>query len=66
MKLQPFYFNYSFTPLFDSDGKVYVVMNTAADVTDLVLAKQQVEQSENNFRSMILQAAGGYVHIAGA
>ena len=55
-KLQPFYFNYSFTPLFDSDGKVYGVMNTAADVTDLVLAKQQVEQSENNFRSMILQA----------
>jgi PAS domain S-box-containing protein len=55
-QLQPFYFNYSFTPLFDSDGKVYGVMNTAADVTDLVLAKQQVEQSERNFRSMILQA----------
>ena len=55
-QLQPFYFNYSFTPLFNSDGKVYGVMNTAADVTDLVLAKQQVEQSERNFRSMILQA----------
>jgi len=55
-ELQPFYFNYSFTPLFDSEGKVYGVMNTAADVTDLVLAKQQVEQSELNFRSMILQA----------
>jgi PAS domain S-box-containing protein len=55
-QLQPFYFNYSFTPLFDSVGKVYGVMNTAADVTDLVLAKQQVEQSERNFRSMILQA----------
>ena len=55
-KLQPFYFNYSFTPLFDSNGRVYGVMNTAADVTDLVLAKQQVEQSERNFRSMILQA----------
>lgn len=55
-ELQPFYFNYSFTPLFDSEGKVYGVMNTAADVTDLVMAKQQVEQSERNFRSMILQA----------
>ena len=55
-KLNPFYFNYSFTPLFDTSGKVYGVMNTAADVTDLVLAKQQVEQSERNFRSMILQA----------
>jgi PAS domain S-box-containing protein len=55
-QLQPFYFNYSFTPLFDNRGKVYGVMNTAADVTDLVIAKQQVEQSESNFRSMILQA----------
>jgi PAS domain S-box-containing protein len=55
-QLQPFYFNYSFTPLFDNKGKVYGVMNTAADVTDLVMAKQQVEQSESNFRSMILQA----------
>src|SRR5690606_6339715 len=27
-----FYFNYSFTPLFDASGKVYGVMNTAADV----------------------------------
>ena len=55
-KLKPFYFNYSFTPLLDASGKVYGVMNTAADVTDLNEAKQQVEQSEKNFRSMILQA----------
>jgi PAS domain S-box-containing protein len=55
-KLRPFYFNYSFTPLFDSEGKVYGVMNTAADVTDLNLAKQKAEQSEKNLRSMVLQA----------
>ncbi len=55
-KLQQFYFNYSFTPLYDTQGKVYGVMNTAADVTDLNLAKQKIEQSERNFRSMILQA----------
>ncbi|MBO9682581.1 MAG: PAS domain-containing protein, partial [Flavisolibacter sp.] len=55
-KLQPFYFNYSFTPLFNSDGSVYGVMNTAAEITDLVTAKQQVEQSERNFRNMILQS----------
>jgi PAS domain S-box-containing protein len=52
----PYYFNYSFTPLFDVSGKVYGVMNTGADVTDLNLAKQKVEQSEKNFRNMILQA----------
>jgi PAS domain S-box-containing protein len=54
--LQPFYFNYSFTPLYTSDGSIYGVMNTAAEITDLHQAKQQVEQSERNFRSMILQA----------
>lgn len=51
-----YYFNYSFTPLYDSNGKVYGVMNTAADVTDLNLANQRFEQSERNFRSIILQA----------
>ncbi len=55
-KLQPFYFNYSFTPIYDLDGNIYAVMNTAAEVTDIVIAKQKVEQSEQNFRNMILQA----------
>jgi PAS domain S-box-containing protein len=55
-KLTVFYFNYSFTPLLDAEGKIYGVMNTAADVTDLNIAKQKVEQSEKNIRSMILQA----------
>jgi PAS domain S-box-containing protein len=55
-KLKEFYFNYSFTPLLDKSGQVYGIMNTAADVTDLYLAKKQVEYSEQNFRNMILQA----------
>lgn len=54
--LQPFYFNYSFTPLFDANRNVYGVMNTAAEITDLVMARMQVEQSEKNFRNIILQA----------
>lgn len=55
-KQQSFYFNYDFTPLFDGNGKIYGVMNTAADVTDLNLAKIKVEQSERNFRNMVKQA----------
>lgn len=55
-KLQPYYFNYSFTPLHDIQGNVYGVMNTAAEITDLNVAKLKVEQSERNFRNMILQA----------
>ncbi len=55
-RLQTYYFNYSFTPLFDQEGNVFGVMNTAADVTDLNIAKQKVEQSERNFRNMVKQA----------
>lgn len=55
-KLREFYFNYSFTPLYDAGGNIYGVMNTAAEVTDIVMAKKQVEQSERNFRSMVAQA----------
>lgn len=55
-KLQPFYFNYSFTPLYDASGKIYGVMNTAADVTDLKMMHNQLEKSEQNLRNIILQA----------
>ncbi|WP_256009388.1 PAS domain-containing protein [Desertivirga xinjiangensis] len=55
-KLKTFYFNYSFTPLYDLQGNIYGVMNTAADVTDLNLAKQQIQQNERNLHNMILQA----------
>ena len=45
-RLQTFYFNYSLTPLHDLSGTVYGVMHTAADVTDLNVAKQKVEESD--------------------
>lgn len=54
--LQPFFFNYSFTPLYDAHGNIYGVMNTTAEVTDLVIATKKIEQSEKNFRNIILQA----------
>ncbi len=40
-RLQPFYFNYSFTALYNDEGRIYGVMNTAAEVTDVVTAKQK-------------------------
>lgn len=53
---RPFYFNYIFTPLFDEKGTIYGVMNTAADVTELNLAKVNVEHSEARFRALIEEA----------
>ena len=52
-QLIPYYFNYSFTPLFDADGSVYGVMNTAADVTALETARQQLEESEAAQRNAV-------------
>ncbi len=56
---QTFYYNYSFTPLRDSQGRVHSVLNTAADVTDLVLVRQRLEanttellESEARFRTL--------------
>jgi hypothetical protein len=65
-KLQPFYFNYSFTPLFDADGTIYGVMNTAAEITDMVLARQKVEQSEERFQNLVREAPVGIVVLTGA
>ncbi len=53
---RPYWFNYSFTPLFDTEGNVYGVMNTGVDNTDLMLAKMKVEENEMNMRNTILKA----------
>ncbi|HYI77111.1 MAG TPA: PAS domain-containing protein [Chryseolinea sp.] len=58
-KLQTFYFNYGLTPLYDIGGNIYGVMNTGVDLTDLNIAKKQIEESEQNIRSMVLQSPIG-------
>ncbi len=55
-KLKEHYFNYSFTPLYNSKGNIYGVMNTAADVTDINFAAQKVLESEKQLRNTILKA----------
>ncbi len=40
------YFDYSFTPLYDEDQNVYGVMNTAADVTELNIAKIERQEAQ--------------------
>jgi PAS domain S-box-containing protein len=55
-QVRTLYFNYSFIPLRDPIGQVYGVMATGADVTDLNLAKRQLEENEKNMRNTILKA----------
>ncbi len=55
-KLKEHYFNYSFTPLYDAKGKVYGILNTAADVTDINFANRKVQESEKHLKNTILTA----------
>jgi PAS domain S-box-containing protein len=55
-ELQLFYYNYSFKPLKDSDGNVWGILNTAADVTELVLTRLKLRESEER-KQFTLQAA---------
>ena len=52
-KLQTFYFDFTYKPLFDKQGKVYGIMNMAVDVTSTVIARKALEEAELFSRSVI-------------
>lgn len=64
-KLETFYFNYSFTPLYDTNGNIYGVMNTAAEITDLHLATKKIEEADKRFRDTVKQAPVGITILRG-
>ncbi|MFC0517887.1 PAS domain S-box protein [Mucilaginibacter angelicae] len=55
-KLEEFYFNFTFKPLCNDQGQVWGVLNTAADVTELVTTRQKLTESEERTQ-FALQAA---------
>lgn len=57
------YFNYSFIPLFDAEQKIYGIMNTGTDVTDLHLARQQAVNSDEKLRMTIESSDMGTYEI---
>ncbi|MBF4519373.1 PAS domain S-box protein [Flavobacterium sp. ANB] len=61
--LKTHYFNYSFIPLFNKEMKIYGVMNTGSDVTELHLAKQKTENAEERLRMAIESSGMGTYEI---
>jgi len=61
--LKTHYFNYSFIPLTDEGGHIYGVMNTGADITDLHLARLQVQSAEERLRIAIESSGMGAYEI---
>lgn len=54
--MQTFYFNFTYKPLKDNAGKVWGILNTATDVTELVLIRQNLAEAEEGMR-LALDAA---------
>jgi len=49
-KLEKVFVNFEYDPLINSDGEVYGIMVVGTEVTDQVLSRQKVEESEARFR----------------
>ena len=52
-QLRTFYFNFTYKPLRNAAGKVYAILDMAIDVTEQVLARRTIEESELRFRSLM-------------
>ncbi len=52
-KLQTLWFNFSYNPIYDADGRIYGIINTATDVTAQVAARLQIKEAEENLRSAV-------------
>ncbi|MCL6261039.1 PAS domain S-box protein [Aquiflexum sp. TKW24L] len=46
------YFDISYIPLFDENGKVYAILDIAADVTEKIESQKKIEESEKRFREL--------------
>ncbi|MCE7066954.1 PAS domain-containing protein [Dyadobacter sp. CY326] len=55
-KMETFYFDFTYKPIFNSDGEIYGIINMSIDVTDQLLAKKALEESESKLRTVIASA----------
>ncbi|MEZ0483966.1 PAS domain-containing sensor histidine kinase [Fibrella aquatica] len=54
-ELKTFYFNFTYEPLRNTKGEIYGIMDMAVDVTEQVIARQQIEESERQYRTLSTQ-----------
>jgi len=52
-KRQTFWFNFAITPLYNAEGAIYGVINTAIDITEQVLSHQRVAAEQKRFRTLL-------------
>lgn len=54
--LSTFYFDFTYKPLFDHEGKVFGIMDMAIDVTSQAIYLKELQASQDRFRSIIASA----------
>jgi PAS domain S-box-containing protein len=54
--VQEVYFNFIYSPFKDDDGKIDGIMMVATEVTSLVKAKRELEESEKRYKDLIANA----------
>ena len=52
-QLRTYYFNFTYKPLRNAAGEVYAILDLAMDVTDQVLTRRAIEESELRFRTLM-------------
>lgn len=52
-RMQTFYYNFSYKPLKKANGEVYAILNNAVNVTELVIARKQLQESENLLKTFV-------------
>ena len=55
-KLVHAYFDFVYEPFYDITGKITGVVSSAIDVTEKVLARKKIEESESRFRNLVEKA----------
>lgn len=63
-KLQTFFFNFTYKALRDVNGEIYAILNMAIDITEQVMAKQSIMESQDRMKQAILAAdLGTYQYV---
>ncbi|PZR12086.1 MAG: hypothetical protein DI539_20310, partial [Flavobacterium psychrophilum] len=54
-----YYFDFTYKPLYDADGKIYGIINMATNVTEQVLSEQRIRESQKQILDSFIQAPVG-------
>ena len=63
--LSTYYFNYTYKPIRNAAGEVYGIMNMAVDVTEQVIARKKIEESEKRYNMMLMQSPFAFAVLKG-